>query len=68
MLRTGEPELLSEVSDEWLQAIATDSEQLELLRSLGLRSNLIVPLVARTRTIGALDDRDRRVRTNVWSL
>jgi PAS domain S-box-containing protein len=54
VLRTGKPELIEEVSDEWVSAIASDLQQLELLQALQLRSNLIVPLIARARTIGAL--------------
>jgi GAF domain-containing protein len=52
--RTGQSELIREVSDEWIAAIAADEEQLELLRSLELRSNILVPLIARARTIGVL--------------
>jgi PAS domain S-box-containing protein len=54
VLRTGRAELIEEVSDDWVAAIAPNEEQLELLRGLELRSNLIVPLIARGRTIGAL--------------
>ena len=54
VLQTGQPELIAEVTDEWIAAIAPDEEHLELLQSLELRSNLIVPLVARGRSIGAL--------------
>src|SRR5262249_58575479 len=45
---------MAEVTDEWLEAIATDGRQFEILRSLGLRSNILVPLNARGRTIGVL--------------
>jgi PAS domain S-box-containing protein len=54
VLRRGEPELTEIVTAEWLQAIAPDEEQLEILRSLGLRSNILVPLIARGRTLGVL--------------
>ncbi|MDP9348414.1 MAG: response regulator, partial [Gemmatimonadota bacterium] len=53
-IRTGEPVLLGEVPDEHLQALAQDARHLEILRSLGLRSYLIVPLIARGQTLGAL--------------
>src|SRR5439155_1654654 len=54
VLRSGEPELTEEVTPEWLEAMAPSGEQLEILRSLGLRSNLLVPLIARNRTLGVL--------------
>ncbi len=54
VLRTGEPMLYPEVSDELLVAAAADAQQLDLLRAVGLRSLLIVPLKIRGQTIGAL--------------
>ncbi len=54
VMRTGEPELIREVTDELLVAAARDEEHLRILRELGLRSGLVVPLVARGRTLGAI--------------
>jgi signal transduction histidine kinase/integral membrane sensor domain MASE1/ActR/RegA family two-component response regulator len=54
VLRTGEPEHYPEISDAMLVEGARDSGHLEILRTLGLRSAVIVPLKARGRTIGAL--------------
>jgi PAS domain S-box-containing protein len=54
VLRTGQPEFYPETSDELLAAIARDAEHLELTRSLGLKSVMIVPLVTRGHTLGAL--------------
>jgi PAS domain S-box-containing protein len=54
ILRTGRPELVPDISDEQLAAGARDAEHLEILRSLGLRSVIIVPLVARSRTLGTI--------------
>lgn len=54
VLRTGEPELYEEVPESLLRAVARDEEHLRLLRELGLRSAMIVPLVARGRTLGAI--------------
>ena len=54
VIRTGVSELHPEVTDEMLEAAARDPEHLRLIRELGLRSAMIVPLVARGRTIGAL--------------
>jgi PAS domain S-box-containing protein len=53
-LRTGEAELLTEIPDGLLEASITDPEQLAMIRQLGLRSAMILPLVARGRTLGAL--------------
>ena len=52
---TGTPAMMRAISDEMLVAAARgDTERLELLRSLGLRSYMIVPLTAHGRTLGAL--------------
>ena len=54
VLRTGAPELYAEITDEMLIAGAIDAEHLRLVRELGLRSAMIVPLTVRGRTFGAL--------------
>src|SRR4051812_25767101 len=54
VIRTGRPELLPEVTDEMLEAVAVDAEQLRLLRGAGVRSSIIVPLRVRGRVMGAL--------------
>jgi PAS domain S-box-containing protein len=54
VIETGEPELIENVSDAHLQAIASNEEHLAVLRQLEPRSILVVPLVARGRTLGAL--------------
>jgi PAS domain S-box-containing protein len=55
VIRTARPELLSEISDELLAEAAADSpELLEILRELGLKSSMCVPLVARDRVLGAI--------------
>ncbi|MBC7173747.1 MAG: GAF domain-containing protein, partial [Polyangiaceae bacterium] len=53
-LRAGEARLASEVPEELLTAVARDERHAELLRSLGIRSAIAVPLVARGRPIGVL--------------
>jgi PAS domain S-box-containing protein len=52
VIRTGQPELTPEISDEALRAVAQDDEHFEMLRSLGLRSAMIVPLRAGGRVVG----------------
>jgi PAS domain S-box-containing protein len=54
VVRSGQPELMPEIADELLVAGAQDELHLELLRALGLRSYLTVPLRARDRVIGAI--------------
>jgi serine phosphatase RsbU (regulator of sigma subunit) len=54
VMRTGRPELYREITDELLQASVTDHEQLEMVRSLGMRSVMIVPMTVAGRTLGAL--------------
>lgn len=54
VIRTGLSELYPELPDELLAAAAVDEEHLRLLREVGFRSVLIVPLRARGRTLGVL--------------
>ena len=53
-LRTGEPEMMVEISEELVEQAARDEEHRELLRKLDLRSYMVVPLVAGGRTLGAI--------------
>ena len=52
--RTGEPLWYPEIPDELLVGAAVDEEHLLLLRAVGMRAVLIVPLRVGSRTIGAL--------------
>src|SRR5712691_2546032 len=52
--RTGESLLYTEIPDELLIEAAVDAEHLRLLRAVGMRAVLIVPMTVRTRTFGAL--------------
>jgi PAS domain S-box-containing protein len=54
VLRSGEPEFYPEVTDEALVAAARDAEHLRIMRKVGFTSVMILPLVARRRTLGAL--------------
>lgn len=55
VIRAREPEFVPEVTDELLVAASEgDPERLEILRRLGLRSAIVVPLVAHDRPLGAL--------------
>ena len=52
--RTGVAEVHNDITDEMLAQAARDDEHLELLRAVGLRSVLVVPMKARGRTLGAM--------------
>jgi GAF domain-containing protein len=52
VIRTGEPELLSDISDEFWDAVAQDPEQHRLMREVGIVSALVVPMRVRGTVIG----------------
>ena len=54
VVRTGEPELAAEITDDLLAASASAEDHLRILRELGLRSYICVPLATRGRTLGAM--------------
>jgi serine phosphatase RsbU (regulator of sigma subunit) len=54
VIRTGRSEIYPEIDDDLLVAGALDDEHLEILRQLNMRSAMLVPLVARDRTLGAI--------------
>jgi signal transduction histidine kinase/PAS domain-containing protein len=54
VLRTGKAEIYPEITDEMLVAGTVDEEHLRISRELGLKSAIVVPLIARGRTLGAL--------------
>jgi len=54
VLRTGRPELHADIPEASLERIARDAEHLRLLKELGLRSAIIVPIQARARTLGTI--------------
>ncbi len=54
VLRSGEPEIVSEITDELLVQEAKDERHLSLIRSLGLKSYICVPLVVAGKSLGIL--------------
>ncbi len=54
VVRTGLPELAPEVSDEMLAAAVQGPEHLAMLRRVGLTSVIIVPMIAREGSLGAI--------------
>ena len=54
VLRRGRTDLVPEVDDEWLEAHTADADELLRMLALGMRSVLLVPLVAREHVLGVL--------------
>lgn len=54
VIRTGKPELYPEIPDELLIAGAQDEEHLRIIRELGFKSAIIVPLATPQRVLGAI--------------
>lgn len=54
IIRTGKPEMLTEIPDSLLVAAAEDEEHLRIMRELGFTSYLSVPMIARGRVLGAI--------------
>lgn len=54
VLRTGEPEMLSEIPESMIDAATQDPAHRQLLRDLGLRSYVVYPLRAHDKVVGAL--------------
>lgn len=54
VLLRGQSAIGAEIDDADLVAAAQDDEHLQMLRELGLKSFMIVPLIARGRTLGAI--------------
>lgn len=54
VLRSGQSQLFADVPAELLETSIADGEQRALIHQLGLRSVMIVPMVARGRTLGAI--------------
>jgi len=54
VIRTGRAEIFPEIPDSLLVQLIPDPEVLELIRSLGLRSSMSLPLATRDRVLGTL--------------
>jgi PAS domain S-box-containing protein len=54
VLRTGQPDMMSDIPEEFIEQSARDAEHLEVLRSLQLRSYMCVPIIAAGQTLGAI--------------
>src|SRR5918993_516760 len=54
VLKTGEPDMMAEIPEELLDQAAVDVEHRTIMRELGLRSYMVVPMVARGRNHGSI--------------
>jgi PAS domain S-box-containing protein len=54
VIESGQPALYAGITDEWLEAAVKNEEQLALIRRLGLRSAVTVPLMGRHGAVGTL--------------
>jgi len=54
VIASEEPELVAQISEPWLRAAVRTSEMREVVRTLGARSAMFIPLTARGRTLGAI--------------
>src|SRR5262249_31306129 len=54
VLRSGEAMLVSDVDDAFVRSVTRDEAHRQAVLSLGMRSLIIVPLIARGRTLGAI--------------
>ncbi len=66
VLRTGTSELGSEISDELIEQAAQDEEHLRLLRELGLKSYICVPLRSRQGVLGVLTFVSAESKSPLW--
>ncbi|WP_392481869.1 AAA family ATPase [Nostoc sp. C110] len=72
VLRTGIPEMVTEISDALLAKGIQDAEHLRIIREIGLKSCIMLPLTARERIFGAISfftaESERRYSTADLSL
>jgi transcriptional regulator with GAF, ATPase, and Fis domain len=54
VIRSGEPELINDITDDMLAEAATDAEHLQILRDLHFRSAVSAPLRVRDRVLGVI--------------
>jgi PAS domain S-box-containing protein len=54
VIRSGHSELLPEITDEMLVANSRSPDHLAMLREMGMRSVMVVPMISRSRMLGTL--------------
>ncbi len=54
VIRSGKPELIKNVTDEMIESSTKDPDQVEMIRSLGMRSYICTPITSRGQTVGTI--------------
>jgi PAS domain S-box-containing protein len=54
VLRTGQPEVLTDISPDYLKEALADTEQFEILSQMGCRSAVLVPIPGRHEVLGII--------------
>ena len=54
VLRTGRAEIYRDIGDDALRVVARDEQHLRVLREAGITAAMVVPMIARGRTLGAI--------------
>src|SRR3977135_893149 len=54
VMRSGKAKIYTDIPDSMLIALAQDAEHFKILQELGLASAMVVPLITRGRTLGAM--------------
>lgn len=54
VLRDGQPQVIADITEQRLEAVARDREHFESLRALGIKSAMYVPLVSRGEVLGLI--------------
>lgn len=54
VLESGEPQIVQDVGDDFIRALARSERHMHIYQALGMRSLMVVPLVARGETRGAM--------------
>ncbi|MBI2248185.1 MAG: SpoIIE family protein phosphatase [Armatimonadetes bacterium] len=54
VMRSGRPQLVEDIPDEMLRAAVRDEEAYRLIKSVGLKSSMIIPMMTRGQAVGAI--------------
>lgn len=54
VMKTGKPRLIPEIPDDMLRAVVKDDEAYRLIKAVGLKSSMVVPMMSRGQPIGAI--------------
>ena len=53
-LRTGQPQMVNEITDSWLKSISRKEKMYQIRKQMGWQSYMVAPMIARDQTIGAV--------------